>query len=339
MSTLDESRVRGLLLGLAVGEVVGRSGPGVPSGVLRHGVVTQLACATADAAVRCSVHWLAGHEADPPRELRDAYRRWWRRRCAPDAPPAPDEGWLGGVPLLAEDRGPAGSTARALATGTGGGLDGPVTTSSGWHALARALPLATLNVREDGLAAVLAAESAAVTHGPGTWFPAAVASLVAAYALTTGDAAQAVGAGLSSAVVHGADVATVAVVDDAVRTAQKDPGQLDRLTGGAPDGSSPSALWGAVYCLLSHPGPSEVPRALRLARRAPVPAPVTTVTGAFLGAVHGVDALPRRVVTSLDLAYVLDQLGRDLAREGRRNANGTWGAGADERWRARYPIA
>jgi len=338
VSTLEESRVRGLLLGLAVGEVLGRARTDDVPGVLRHGVVTQLACATADAAVRCSVGWLVHDHADPPRELRDAYRRWWRRRGAPEAPPTPDDGWLGGVPLLAEDRGPAGSTARGLATGRGGGLDGPVTTSAGWHALARALPLATLNVRADGLAAVLGAESAAVTHGPGSWFPAAVATLVAAYALSTGDAGQAVGAGLSSAVVHGVDFATVAVVDDAVRTAQKDPGQLDRLQGGAPDSSSPSALWGAVYCLLSHPGPSEVPRALRLARRAPFPAPVTTVTGAFLGAVHGVDALPRRVVTSLDLAYVLDQLGRDLAREGRQNLDGTWGAGADVRWRARYPL-
>ncbi|WP_167581997.1 ADP-ribosylglycohydrolase family protein [Kineococcus rubinsiae] len=338
MSTLEESRVRGLLLGLAVGEVLGRSGAREPTGVLRHGVVTQLACATADATVRCSVRWLVEDRADPPRELRGAYRRWWRRRSAPDAAPAADDGWLGGVPLLAEDRGPAGSTARALATGTGGGLDSPVTTSSGWHALARALPLATLNVRADGLAAVLGAESAAVTHGPGSWYPAAAASLVAAYAISTGDAEQAVGAGLSSAVVHGVDFATVGVVDDAVRAAREEPGRRDRLRGGAPDSTSASALWGAVYCLLSHPGPGDVPRALRLARQAPFAAPVTTVTGAFLGAVHGADALPRRVVTSLDLAYVLDQLGRDLAREARQNADGTWGAGADVRWRARYPV-
>lgn len=336
------ARVRGLLLGLGAGEVVGTH-PVLPArGPLAHGVATQLACFTADAAVRASVRATAsgsGSTGDVRGELLGAYRRWSRAWSTGHRVAVAPQGWVDQVTLLTASAGDARDTVRGLATGSGGTRETPVSSADGWHAVARALPLAVSGLRSGPDAATAAVDSAATTHGARTWGPTALAVLVATAALRSGDAARSVGAGISAAVLHGVDFATVTRVDDAVRTAREVPGSPDALRAGAPDDGCASTLWGAVYCLLSHPGPDDAHVALLLAATAPDPVAVCAVTGALLGAVHGEPALPPDVVTRLDVAYVLDVLARDLLRESTRNPDGTWGGGAAAAWRARYGSA
>lgn len=348
------ARVRGLLHGLAVGEVLGAGPTPLPAGPLRHGVATQLACFTAAAGIRTSLRRAvasgAGQEptaaeGDPPNtvdarlDLLDAYRRWVRVWTAGSRVTTGTRAWLDDVPLLATTTGEAHDTVRGLATGTGGTRTDPVTTAHGWHALARALPLAA-QVERDAVAAVDAAvDSAALTHGSRAFAPTALGVLLAGAALRTGDASSAVAEAITAAILLGVDFTAVSVVDDAVRAARETPASPVVLRSGAPDDSAGSTLWAATYCLLSHPGPAEVGAALTLARAAPSSVAVATVTGAFLGAAHSDAALPQEVLTRIDLAYVIDRLARDLAREHRANADGTWGAGDDPAWRARYGIS
>jgi len=329
-------RVRGLLHGLAVGEALGA---GISTrGVLQHGVATQLACFTAAASIRTSMRRSVTGTADARGDLLDAYRRWARVWTAPGRPAPSAVAWLDEVPLLAHSAGDPGDTVRGLATGPGGTRTDPVTTADGWHSLARALPLAAQVARDAGGAVDTAVDSAALTHGSRTFAPAGLAVLLAGAALRSGDPVRAVAEGITSAILLGLDFAAVSLVDDAVRSARETPSSPVVLRAGAPDESAASTLWGAVYCLLSRPDPADTRAALALASAAPRPVAVTAVTGALLGAVHGETALPQAVLTRIDLAYVIDRLARDLARENSLNPDGSWGAASDPAWRARYGI-
>nr|WP_246315249.1 ADP-ribosylglycohydrolase family protein [Kineococcus aurantiacus] len=331
-SPVRGARVRGLLHGLAVGEVLGAGA--APTGVLTHGVATQLACFTAAASIRsCLRHAVTG-SADGRADLLEAYRQWARVWSAGREPSV---AWLDEVPLLAHATGAAADTVRGLATGGGGTRREPVTTADGWHALARALPLAAQVGRDAAGAVEVAVDSAALTHGPRAFAPTALAVLVAGAALRTGDPVQAVADGITAAILLGVDFAAVSVADDAVRAAREAPGSPVVLRSGAPDGSAAAALWGATYCLLSHPGRTTA--ALALAATAPDPVAVSCVTGALLGAAHGDGALPQPVLTRIDLAYVVDRLARDLARVNRVNPDGSREASSDPAWRARYGIS
>lgn len=328
--------MRGLLHGLAVGEVLGAGA--ATRGVLRHGVATQLACFTAAASIRTSLRRSVTGTADARADLLDAYRRWSRVWTAPGVPRPRGAAWLDEVPLLAQSAGGAEDTVRGLAVGSGGTRADPVTTADGWHSLARALPLATQVARDARLAARTAADSAALTHGPRTFAATGVAVLLAGAALRTGSPVDAVAEGITSAILLGLDFTAVSLVDDAVRAAREAPASPVVLRTGASDGSAAATLWGAVYCLLSHPEASSSAAALALAAAAPHPVAVSAVTGALLGAAHGDAALPQAVLTRVDLAYVIDRLARDLTRENTRNADGSWGAASDPAWRARYGI-
>ncbi|WP_432546169.1 ADP-ribosylglycohydrolase family protein [Kineococcus sp. SYSU DK004] len=293
MERTTTGTVRGLLRGLAAGEALGAADGGA-GGVLRHGVAAQLACASAEGVLR------AGAGADPVAEVHAAYRRWSQRHRAPVAPgPSP----------LHEDRGPSGATSRALATGAAGTLREPLTTSAGWHAVVRALPVAALGLAGEGAdaaVALTAARTAVLTHGSVTAAPAGVAALVAAAALRGAPLAEAVGHALAAAVLAGLDARAVWAADAAVRAAHRAPGdpQLAEVLAGGP--ACTGVLAAAVYAVLSHP--AEPRLALRLALTGPRAAGAGALAGAWLGAAHGPAALPGRV----DVADVLDALADGL---------------------------
>ncbi|MEZ0166795.1 ADP-ribosylglycohydrolase family protein [Kineococcus sp. LSe6-4] len=330
-SPLRTPRVRGLLHGLAVGEALA-AGP-APTGVLPHGVATQLACFTAAAGIRTSLRTSRGRAADPRSDLLDAYRRWAQVRQGARMP-GPRTAWLDEVPLLDRAAGDPRDTVRALVAGGAGTRTDPVTAADGWHALVRALPLSAHVERDAPRAVTAAVDSVALTHGPRAFAPSALAVLLAAAAFRTGDPVEAVASGLREAVLLGVDFAAVAVVDDAVRAARETPASTVVLRGGAAGGGAAAALWGATYCVLSHPG--HVDAALGLAGSAGHPDGVGAVTGALLGAAHGADALPQSVLTRIDLAYVIDRLARDLAVVDGLVADGA--TGADTGWRERYGL-
>ena len=176
VSATWSSRVRGLFLGLALGDAVGSMRGDIPSaGPLAAGAATQLAAWTAEGTLRMHTRY-----ADPLREADTdlvlfAYQRWALLRGAEPAPDAPwfpllevrdlpTRGWLVDVPAMAGTRGSSPSTFSAVTTGI------PVR-SSGCQAMLRSLPLAAYLGRSVGsseerrpLVTDLTRRLAALTH-------------------------------------------------------------------------------------------------------------------------------------------------------------------------------
>ncbi|WP_351233199.1 ADP-ribosylglycohydrolase family protein [Streptomyces sp. NPDC002133] len=347
------SGLRGMLIGMALGESMGAARGALPdTGPLRAGVCTQLACFTAEGSIRALVRSEHKGICHPPSVLWHAYSRWatlqgieadrMRARWGESKGDAWPDGWLAQVPALAERRGSAPATVQALSAIEQGTVDKPTTASRGWHAVGRTLPLAGLGTAE----AVRqwdkhARDIAALTHGDPTAQSAAAHATVLTRHCLTGDAVRdALKAGLST--LHTTD-GTIADAEHArIATAlaeavehPADPARLARL---APDATAPSALLGGLYTAASFPDHADVHAALRFAAAAPDGESVACVTGAVLGATHGIEALPLNLVSRHELTWVLDTLARDLLAEVSDAPSGSeYVQGWDPHWWSRYP--
>nr|WP_194793102.1 ADP-ribosylglycohydrolase family protein [Raineyella fluvialis] len=212
-------------------------------------------------------------------------------------------------PRTRREPGPSAATILALQQDRPGTPERPVTNNAGCHALIRTLPAAALATTRSRDQLKREAEAcAALTHGaPAAQQATATAVLFAAECLSGRDP--------TDALSRTGQLAEGGQLDQVRDEAEHAPADRNRLARIAPDASAETALAGAVYCVLSHPGPGSEVTALQLASTAPHPAPVAAITGAILGAAHGVHAWPVELVSRLDLAWPLDTLARDLLRQ------------------------
>ncbi|MEU5769563.1 ADP-ribosylglycohydrolase family protein [Streptomyces asoensis] len=347
-----QSRVRGMMLGLALGETLGGV-RGNLSGTrpLRAGVSTQLACFTAEGIIRAQVRGNHKGICYAPGVVLHAYCRWaflqgieverMLRRWRPYGGAWPD-GWLASVPVLGERRGSAPATVTALSR-IDAGEEAMATASRGHHALTRGLPIAVT-----GLGGISQAGAvAALTHGDPAAQAATVHAAVLAHHCLTHSASEpessardALHAGVTalpsarlpiSGDEHGRIVA-------AFRYGADEPADAVRLAQLAPDPTAPSALLGGLYAAASFPARADLRAALEFAAGAPDGESVACVAGALLGAVHGIEALPADLVSRHELAWVLDTLARDLVMELEDSPSGSeYVPGWDPHWWNRYP--
>jgi ADP-ribosylglycohydrolase len=341
--------VRGLLLGLAVGDTLGAARGKLPAEVsLRAGVSTQLACFTAEGTIRAFVRGDHRGICSSSGVVWHAYRRWAALQGIelPDHPGSGNrgswpDGWLAQVPVLAQRRGSAPATVTAL-TASRSGSAGKPTASRGCHALTRTLPVAVAVAGHDShYWAQEARAMAALTHGdPAAQSATAHATVLAARCLTSGAQPQ-VRQVLKEGIRSLRDDTTgdeLGQLTRALERAGTHPADAKHLARLAPDATAPSALLGGLYVAASFPERNRVDAALRFAAGAPDGDSVACVTGALLGAAHGAEALPVDLVSRHELAWVLDTLAHDLIAQITDRPSGTeYTAGWDEHWWDRYP--
>lgn len=325
-------RTRGLVLGLAVGEAVGRAGLRT-DGPLPLGSAGQLAAFTIDGLIRSEVRFAHRGICHRPTVIWHAYSRWALLRDASSAAGRqagerwgrqvevwPD-GWLAAVPGIAAPAPGAEHTLHAL-EGEGPGM-GVVADADhdGWYALARVLPILTVRTASLAARVDLAVQVVELTHGSPE-LPIAVSAMGSVVDSLL------VGIGID-------EVETPGVVAQA-RDAAEEPGSAQILAGLAPDSSAASALRGALYCDLSFP--DDATAMLDLAGRAPHPDSVCCLALALAGVRRGTDALPSGLLSRLDHADVLDRLARDLVTQMIDAPGGDESTpGTDPEWVERYP--
>jgi ADP-ribosylglycohydrolase len=334
-----------------LGDAVG-SGGIPPSGPIRVGVTTQLAAFTIEGVIRAAVRLAHRGICHPPSVVWHAYCRWGvlqgvgvheaHRHWAEGRERWPD-GWLAAVPQLRERRGSAPATVAALRQPQQPTADRPVTSSRGCHALTRSLPLAALaeGTPADRLAD-LARDVAALTHGdPQAHRATAAAVLLLGRCLAVGSFDEAV-----ASQPHLPDLAEFdARIREAFDEARLSPMRPDRLAHLAPDATAPSALLGGVYVTASNRlsrasavTSREAMDALTFAATAPDGDSVAAVTGALLGALHGVDIWPVELLSRLELVWVMDTLARDLVLQLTESpGGGEYEPPKDPYWWDRYP--
>ncbi|MGX1475412.1 UNVERIFIED_CONTAM: ADP-ribosylglycohydrolase [Streptomyces canus] len=353
------SRVRGTLLGVAVGDALGAPVDGLgldeireaygaeglvdlAFGYGRRGAVThltQLSLFTVDGLIRAQVRRDTG-AWHPPTDLHRAYLRWaaTQRDWGPDER-RKDDGWLAREEWLYARRDPTRSLLLGFGDDTMGTLESPKNPDElGPEATARSAAFGLLVGWEPQLVVQLAVECAAQTHGHPVAYLSAGAYAVIVHALALGDsldgAVQRALALLAARPGHEPVSDALQHALGAVRQGMPTPARVEEL---AADGSADGLLSAAVYCALvgedvrhglclavNHDGPSAAAGAL---------------TGGLLGALHGETALPPAWLAELEGRPTLLELADDFAMEMTQGPALHGPAGASPGWLARYPRA
>ncbi|MFV2118611.1 ADP-ribosylglycohydrolase family protein [Streptomyces sp. Act-28] len=353
------ARVRGCLLGGAVGDALGACVARLPVEAIRdaHGVdgladlvpaygrrgavtyATQLSLFTVDGLIRAQVRRDTG-AWHPPTDLHRAYLRWaaTQRDWGPDERRG-DNGWLAAQEWLYARRDPARACLTGLADdvpGTPARPKNPGARDAG--ALVRSAPFGLLVGWEPQLVCQLAVECATQTHGHSVAYLAAGAYAVVVHGVARGQdiesAVRGAAAHLASRPGHEPVTGALERAAAAVRQGAPSPDRIASL--GDTDGeSAEDALAIAVYCALVG---EDVRHGLRLAVNHDGPSEVTgALTGALLGTLHGETALPPAWLAELEGRSTLLELADDFAMEMTQGPALHGPSAASPGWLARYP--
>jgi ADP-ribosylglycohydrolase len=351
------SRVRGCLLGSALGDALGAGVAGLglaairethgPDGLTdlalvygRRGAVTaatQLSLFTVDGLIRAQVRRDTG-AWHPPTDVYRAHLRW----AATQSDWGPDErrkdnGWLAREEWLYTRRDPALTCLLGLGDEVMGTLEHPRNpTARDAAAVSRSAPFGLLVGWESGLVFQLAVECAAQTHGHPTGYLSAGAFAVIVHGLGRGES-------LDAAVRHalvqlearpGHQPVTEALQHalGAVRQGMPNPERVQAIGDGE---VAEDALAIGVYCALVG---EDVRHGLRLAVNHSGPSQTTgAICGALLGAQHGETALPPSWLAELEGRATVLELADDFAMEMTQGPALHGPAVSTPGWLARYP--
>ncbi|MEU9007009.1 ADP-ribosylglycohydrolase family protein, partial [Streptomyces sp. NPDC048551] len=355
------SRVRGALLGSALGDTLGapvtaltlegiRTAHG-PAGLTEPAPVadgpagtvtaaTQLTLFTVDGLIRAHVRRDTGGW-HPPTDVHRAYRRWaaTQHDWGPDERRA-DNGWLAREEWLYARRAPDRSCLTGFADDTLATPEQPKNpTARDAAATTRSAPFGLLAGWEPALVLQLTVECAAQSHGHPTAYLAAGAFAVIVHGLTRGDSLD---ASVQRALGLLAARPGHEPVTDALRRAvaavtrgTPSPAAVEAL---APGGGRDAAdtLAAAVYCALVA---EDVRHGLRLAvNHGGDSAATGALCGALLGALHGETALPAGWLAGLEGRATVLALADDLALELTQGPALHGPRSAAPAWLARYPV-
>ncbi|MEU9619836.1 MULTISPECIES: ADP-ribosylglycohydrolase family protein [unclassified Streptomyces] len=351
------SRVRGALLGGAIGDALGAGVDGLTLEEIRaaHGAdavtdfvpahggrgtvtaVTQLGMFTVDGLIRAQVRRDTG-AWHPPTDVHRAHLRWaaTQHDWGPDER-RKDNGWLAQQEWLYARRAPTRECLTGLGDATMGTLDQPKNpTARDSAALTRSAPFGLLVGWEPQLVLQLAVECAAQTHG----HPAALLSAGALAVIVHGLARSET---LDGSVQHalallaerpGHEPVTEALKQALGTVRQGIPGPALIESLGATDAAE-EVLAVAVYCALVG---EDIRHGLRLAVNHGGPSAATgSLCGALLGALHGETALPPAWLAELEGRATLLELADDFAMEMTQGPALHSPSAVAPGWLARYP--
>ncbi len=349
------SRVRGCLLGGALGDALGapvefhtlrqiRAAHG-PRGVRSHADPrarvtddTQMTLWTVEGLLRArSRQAVHGGEFDPVPAVHDAYLRWYHTQHAP-APTGGHTGWLAGREWLYAQRAPGTTCLTALREadlGRQGRGEAAANASKGCGGVMRSAPFGLLpaHVATDADVFDWADRAAGLTHGHPTGRLASGATALLVRRLLAGDgldaALDAVLAALRTRPGHEETTKALVAARTAAADGTPDAETVESFGGGW---TAEEALAIAVYAALVHRTPEEVTDALALAVTHSGDSDSTgAVCGNLLGARHGEAALPPALADGLEGRADLLDLADDLV------AAFTAAPSAGAQWRRRHP--
>jgi ADP-ribosylglycohydrolase len=335
MSQLPRDRIRGSLLGGAVGDALGapiefeslreiraRFGP---EGLLepapafgRLGAITddtQMTLFTAEGLILAARDPALSGRSGMVRSVHRAYLRWLRTQGERSAHPTFErtaEGWLLGVEALRSRRGPGGTCLSALRASRMGSTAQPLNNSKGCGGVMRIAPVGLASAIGDPFA--VGCEIAAITHGHPSGFLAAGFQALAIREAAAGTPLRtACQEALEELRRHPSHQECATAVEHAIslsaaRRGGATPEDVESLGEGW---VAEEALAIGIFCALAAP---DLESALRLAVNHGGDSESTgAIAGNLLGASLGEGAIPPRWIAVLELREEILRLAEELA--------------------------
>jgi ADP-ribosylglycohydrolase len=327
------SRIRGCLLGGALGDALGAPIEGMSLGEIRarfgsrgvEGFVpgrvhpgaitddTQMTLFTAEGLVLAKRGGAFPQRSGLVRTVHRAYLRWFRtqglRSRHPSFERAAEEGWLVGVDELNEPRGPGRTCLSALGSERMGRVEQPLNTSKGCGALMRIAPVGAALAIDDPFR--IGCEIAALTHGhPSGYLAAGLQALLVRELLAGSGLTAAIDEGLEELRRWPGHEECNAAVEAALALARKGPRTPEAVESLGAGWVAEETLGIALFCALVS---SDFVTGVRLAVNHGGDSDSTgSVTGNLLGAQLGEHALPTAWLAKLELRDVIEAVANEL---------------------------
>lgn len=365
------SRVRGCLLGGAVGDALGapvefmtlagiraeHGQEGVreyiadySTGAPRYGLITddtQMTLFTIEGLIRAGIRRDRGIGFNPVGPLHKSYLTWHETQIE-SGPNGSGPGWLEAEAWLYERRAPGNTCLSALAfsiarEGEPQRYGGPaVNDSKGCGGVMRSAPIGLfppgINVSNTQIF-TWAADAAGLTHGHPTGKLASGALALLVRRLVVGDDLSAALDAVLAELFADDGRETSEALRRAIAAAERAPNaeEVERLGGGW---IAEEALAIAVYCALAHSEAEEFLDALSLAVTHSGDSDSTgAICGNILGALHGETAVPPQLAFEVEGRGTLLQLADDFIWEFTASSQLHGEYGPDTRWLRRYGSA
>ncbi|MEV6714814.1 ADP-ribosylglycohydrolase family protein [Lentzea sp. NPDC051208] len=352
----DSSRLRGCLIGGAIGDALGANTENLPMEVVyeRHGPDgitdlpekpditddTQMTLFTFEAIIRAHVRERISGERDITGITQNAYQRWLHTQKTPwdkargihstlDEP----DGWLVTHRDLFRMRAPGLTCTSALQeyarTGEQATITKPVNNSKGCGGAMRVAPVA---LADDDPAEVfaLAAANAALTHGhPSGYLSAGVFAVLVHQLLRGKDVPDALDVAVDSLVRREGHEEVVAGIEHALELAALGDPSVARVEELGRGGVGDTALAIALYSVLATDDPNEA--LLVSVNHGGDNDSTASMAGNLAGALHGVEKIRPDWVERVQFRPVIDRMVADWELEKSEAAP------VDQEWFARYP--
>lgn len=284
---------------------------------------TQMTIFTAEGLLRAIVREREKGISDIPSVVHNAYLRWLSTQgaqiCVDDR-----DGWIIKLPQLHKRRAPGNTCLSALASGLKGSLRKPVNDSKGCGGVMRSAPFGLLYDRDKAFA--MGVECAALTHGhPNGYLPAGVLAYLISSMIEGMELEEALASSLRELSFYHKHIETTKIVVKALTLAKgdKNPQQCIKELGEGWTGEEALAI--SIYCSLKF---NDFKQALVAAVNHDGDSDSTgAITGNIMGALLGIDAVPREWVKILELRDELTTLADDLLI----------GYQDTDAWRNKYP--
>ena len=328
-----ESRFRGSLLAGAIGdalgapveflpldEIVDRFGPHGPEN-LEEGTFpagsftddTQMTLFVAEGLIR-SVNQQRKRGTNPDiAVMLNAHWRWLTTQGETpmgDVDPDTLHSWLTEIPGLNQNRAPGRTCIGALCSGELGTPENSLNNSKGCGGVMRIAPV---GLAWHGDPFRFGCEVAALTHGhPTGWLASGCLAQIIHEIVNGADLDTAVDRAITELACHPGHEETLRALERAEAFAAMGEGTPEEVEGLGAGWIAEEALAISVFCAEVSP---DLESAIRLAVTHSGDSDSTgCITGHILGALHGVEAVPRRWLDQLDLRDVVDRVAVDLYR-------------------------
>ncbi|WP_156213210.1 ADP-ribosylglycohydrolase family protein [Lentzea aerocolonigenes] len=354
--TVDTGRLRGCLIGGAIGDALGANTENLPMEVVyeRHGpdgitdlpedpAVTddmQMTLFTFEAVIRAHVRRRITGNAGFTEVVQHAYQRWlhtqktpWEKARGPLSTLDEPDGWLIGHGDLFRMRAPGLTVTSALQqygrTGVMATSENPANDSKGCGGAMRVAPIACY--AEDALEAFSLAKCAAeLTHGhPSGYLSAGFFAVLVHEALQGNGLLEGVDSAMKEIVRYEHHEEVVAAVEHAIELAALGEPSVARVEELGRGGVGETALAIALYSALVTDDPNEA--LLISVNHGGDNDSTASMCGNLVGALHGVDKIRPDWVERVQFREVVDEMVADWAKETGSNPP------MAQEWFTRYP--
>ncbi|MDT7782794.1 MAG: hypothetical protein QOF58_1213 [Pseudonocardiales bacterium] len=353
---VDTGKLRGCLIGGAIGDALGANTENLPMEVVyeRHGPQgitdlpdepaitddTQMTLFTFEAMIRAHVRDRLTGTPGFGEVLQHAYQRWlhtqktpWEKARGPLSTLDEPDGRLIGHRDLFRMRAPGLTVTSALQQYAGSGVmataENPANDSKGCGGAMRVAPIA-FYAKDAGYTFALAKQAAAITHGhPSGYLSAGFFAVLVHQALQGKGLLEAVDTATTYVCRHNGHEEVVAAVEHAVELAALGDPSVARVEELGRGGVGESALAIALYSALVTDDPNEA--LLISVNHGGDNDSTASMCGNLVGALHGVDKIRPDWVERVQFREVIDEMVEDWAKETGSNPP------MAQEWFTRYP--